>query len=65
MKASELRELTDEELRVRLHERRESLVRFRIQMITGRVDDVKAARTTRRDIARILMVMGERKKEAK
>ena len=64
MKASELRELTDEELRQRLRERRDDLLSFRTQMITGTVDNVRAARNARRDIARLLTIMGERDRAA-
>lgn len=60
MKPKEIRSLTDEELRQRLRERVEALQRFRIQLITGTVDNVRAARNTRRDIARIKTIMRER-----
>lgn len=60
MKPKEIRSLTDEELRQRLQERVEALQRFRIQLITGTVDNVRAARNTRRDIARIKTIMRER-----
>lgn len=65
MKARELRELTDEELRVRLRDCRDSLWRFRMQMTTGTVDNVRSARNWRRDIARILSIMGERARTGK
>ncbi|HOJ34375.1 MAG TPA: 50S ribosomal protein L29 [Candidatus Hydrogenedentes bacterium] len=63
MKPREIRTLTDEELRQRLQERLDSLQRFRIQLITGTVDNVRAARNTRRDIARIKTIMRERELE--
>ena len=59
MKARELRELTAEELDQRLRERREALTTFRLQMATGVVDNVRAAREARRDIARILTILRE------
>ena len=64
MKARELRELTDDELRQRLRERREDLFSFRMQMVTGTVDNVRAARNARRDIARMLTILGERRRAA-
>ncbi len=64
MKATELRELTAEELRQRLRERRDDLLHFRMQMITGTVDNVRSARNARRDIARILTIIGERDRAA-
>jgi len=60
VKASELVDLTDEELSQRLRERRDDLHVFRMQMATGTVENVCAARNARRDIARILTVMRER-----
>ena len=60
MKAKELQELTDEELRQRLRERTDDLMSFRIQMSTGTVDNVRASRNARRDIARIKTVLRER-----
>ena len=60
MKAKELQELTDEELRQRLRERTDDLMSFRIQMATGTVDNVRSSRNARRDIARIKTVLRER-----
>lgn len=62
MKARDLRELTDDELNQRLRERTDDLMSFRLQMATGAVEDVRAARNARRDIARIKTVLGERKR---
>jgi len=60
VKAKELQELTDEELRQRLRERTDDLMSFRIQMATGTVDNVRSSRNARRDIARIKTVLRER-----
>lgn len=60
MRARELRDQTDDELRQRLRERRDDLLAFRMQMVTGVVDNVRAAREARRDIARIKTVLRER-----
>ena len=60
MKASELRELTTEELNQRLREQYETLTRFRIQEVTGSVENVRAMRNTRRDIARLKTLLRER-----
>ncbi|MBI2431334.1 MAG: 50S ribosomal protein L29 [Candidatus Hydrogenedentes bacterium] len=64
MKASDLRELTGEELRGRLADRQKDLMSFRLQLATGVVENTRAARNARRDIARIKMVMGERARTA-
>ena len=60
MKASEIRELTDEELRQRLRERTDALWAFRMQMSSGVVDNVRGARNARRDVARIQTILRER-----
>ncbi|TCP53212.1 LSU ribosomal protein L29P [Tamaricihabitans halophyticus] len=59
-KASELRELTDEELVLRLREAKEELFNLRFQMATGQLDNNRRLRTVRNDIARIYTVMRER-----
>ncbi len=60
MKARDLRDLSDEELQGRLKERREDLMTFRIQLTTSSVENVRAARNARRDIARIMTILRER-----
>jgi large subunit ribosomal protein L29 len=58
--ASELRELTDEELVLRLREAKEELFNLRFQMATGQLDNNRRLRTVRHDIARVYTVMRER-----
>ena len=58
--ASELRELTDEELVLRLKEAKEELFNLRFQMATGQLDNNRRLRTVRHDIARVYTVMRER-----
>ncbi|MFC4001551.1 50S ribosomal protein L29 [Prauserella oleivorans] len=58
--ASELRELTAEELVLRLKEAKEELFNLRFQMATGQLDNNRRLRTVRADIARIYTVMRER-----
>jgi large subunit ribosomal protein L29 len=58
--ASELRELNDEELVLRLRESKEELFNLRFQMATGQLDNNRRLRTVRHDIARIYTVMRER-----
>jgi large subunit ribosomal protein L29 len=58
--AAELRELTDEELVLRLRESKEELFNLRFQMATGQLDNNRRLRTVRHDIARIYTVMRER-----
>ncbi|MFC0115052.1 50S ribosomal protein L29 [Kibdelosporangium aridum] len=58
--ASEVRELTEEELVLRLREAKEELFNLRFQMATGQLDNNRRLRTVRRDIAKIYTVMRER-----
>jgi large subunit ribosomal protein L29 len=58
--AAELRELTSEELVLRLRESKEELFNLRFQMATGQLDNNRRLRTVRHDIARIYTVMRER-----
>jgi large subunit ribosomal protein L29 len=58
--AAELRELTEEELVLRLKECKEELFNLRFQMATGQLDNNRRLRTVRHDIARIYTVMRER-----
>ena len=58
--AADLRELTDEELVLRVREAKEELFNLRFQMATGQMDNNRRLRTVRHDIARIYTVMRER-----
>jgi len=58
--AAELRELTNEELVLRVREAKEELFNLRFQMATGQLDNNRRLRTVRRDIARIYTILHER-----
>ena len=58
--AAELRELSNEELALRVREAKEELFNLRFQMATGQLDNNRRLRTVRHDIARIYTVMRER-----
>lgn len=60
MKATQIREMTNEQLQELLEERMRALRNFRIQLVTSAVENVRAVRTTRRDVARIKTVLRER-----
>ena len=60
MRASELRELSDEELVRRLAESRENLFNLRFQMATGALENTARIGLAKRDIARILTIQTER-----
>ena len=61
MKASKLRELTDEELTQRERDLVEQLFRPRFQHATGQLDNPLSIRNIRKDIARIKTILRERK----
>ncbi|MDA8266254.1 MAG: 50S ribosomal protein L29 [Actinomycetota bacterium] len=58
--AAELRELDDDELENRLANARKELFNLRFQAATGRLDNTARTGFLRRDIARMLTVMGAR-----
>jgi large subunit ribosomal protein L29 len=60
MKAAELRDLSDEELRGKLRELQEELFNLRFQLATGQIENVGRIRTVRRDVARLKTVQQQR-----
>ncbi|MGQ4807739.1 50S ribosomal protein L29 [Candidatus Entotheonellaceae bacterium PAL068K] len=60
MKASTLRELTDDELHQQERELAEELFNLRFQLATGQIEKVGRIRAVRRDIARVKTVQRER-----
>ncbi len=63
MKASEIRALSTEEILARLDDAREELMRLRFQKETGELTDTSRLRQVRRDIARMLTILNERRME--
>ena len=63
MKISEIRALSDAELRSRLNNTREELMNFRFQQATGELTDHNRLRHTRRTIARLLTILNERDRQ--
>lgn len=59
---NQIRSMNDEDLIKKLNELRAELVRVRTQVVTGSVKDTMAVRNIRKNIARILTVMSERKR---
>jgi len=59
-KSSELREMRDEALVIRLAEEKQTLFNLRFQNATGELDNVSRFKEVRGNIARILTVMRER-----
>jgi large subunit ribosomal protein L29 len=63
LKASKLRELSDDELILRLKDTRRELFNLRFQHATGQLDDPHKLNATRREIARLLTMQAERQSE--
>jgi large subunit ribosomal protein L29 len=57
MKAKELREMKIEELEKILKEKREKLKNLKLDLIQGKLKNVREIRETKRDIARILTIL--------
>lgn len=60
MKARQVRELSDEELEVRIRDTRKELFNLRFQHATGQLDNPHKLTVARREIARLLTVHIER-----
>ncbi len=63
-KPDEIRSLSTPEIRGRLDDAREELMRLRFQQATGELTDFTRLRQTRRRIARIMTILGERERMA-
>lgn len=64
MRGSEIREMTGEELRGREQELRKELFNLRFQAATGEIENPRRIRAVKRDIARVLTVLGEHQRKA-
>ena len=64
-RASELRDLSNDELDHRLAERRQELFNLRFQSVTGALENSARLKLTKREIARILTVQTAREAEKK
>lgn len=60
MKASELRDKTDEELRQMEQDFKKKLMDLRFQLAMGRLTDTNQVKQIKRDIARIKTILRER-----
>jgi large subunit ribosomal protein L29 len=60
LKASEVRELTADEIDRRLIETRQELFNLRFQHATGALDNTAALKKVKRDIARLMTLAHER-----
>ena len=62
--AAELRELTNEELVLRVREAKEELFNLRFQMATGSLTNPQRVRECKKDVARIKTLLCERQLKA-
>ncbi len=64
MNTAELRDKSIDELHTRERELREQLFKLRFQSATGHIENPMKIREVRREIARIMTLLNERKKSA-
>ena len=60
MRAAEVRDMTDDELLVRLAETKQELFTLRFQVVTGQLDNSARIGQVKRDVARLLTSLRER-----
>ena len=60
MKAAEIREMSDDELREQVKTARRELFGLRFQHATGELDNTAALKKAKQDVARVLTVAHER-----
>lgn len=64
MTAAELREMTAEELREKERELAEQLFALRVQKVTGQLESPARVGQVRRDLARVMTVLNEKRRSA-
>ncbi len=64
MKAAELRGMSDADLQKRLNDSRQELFNLRFQLATRRLENTSRIRVVRKDVARILQIMNDRRRLA-
>jgi len=64
MKPAEIRELSVEQIRTKLADTREELMKLRFQQVTGQLTDFSRLRILRRDIARMETILQETERGA-
>ena len=63
MKSSEIRALGPDEIKSKLADAREELMKLRFQQVTGQLTDTSRLRIVRRDIARMETILREQTAE--
>ncbi|MBX3039009.1 MAG: 50S ribosomal protein L29 [Anaerolineales bacterium] len=59
MKAEEIRKLSPEEIRTKIADARDEMMKFRFQQVTGQLTDPSRLKVLRRDIARMETILRE------
>jgi large subunit ribosomal protein L29 len=65
MRSEQLRELSDDELRRKQAELVETRFHLRLRRATGQLENPMKARGARRELARVMTILGERARAAK
>ena len=63
-KISEIRELSSEELQGRLRDLKQESLNLRLQQATGQLENTARIRLVRREVAQVMTVLNERKRQA-
>ncbi|MEI6289045.1 MAG: 50S ribosomal protein L29 [Chloroflexota bacterium] len=59
MNAKEIRNLSADQIRAKVTDTREELMKLRFQQVTGQLTDTSRLRTLRRDIARMETILAQ------
>ena len=62
MKSKEIRNLSAEEIKAKVADTREELMKLRFQQVTGQLTDTSRLRILRRDVARMETILAELQK---
>jgi len=62
MKSTEIRNLSAEEIKAKIADTREELMKLRFQQVTGQLTDTSRLRTLRRDVARMETILAQTQK---
>jgi large subunit ribosomal protein L29 len=62
MKAKDIRNLAAEEIKAKIADTREELMKLRFQQVTGQLTDTSRLRTLRRDVARMETILAQTQK---
>ena len=65
MKSKEIRNLSAEEIKAKVADTREELMKLRFQQVTGQLTDTSRLRILRRDVARMETILAEVQKATK